>query len=165
MFLPVVFAALFSIAYGHVCLLSPPQRGSLEGLNTAGADNCGLTTGPCGGKEARHDAVTFHREENMTVVFMKNLDHFNSTSPGKFEIALGENNDTLTRPLHSVMDTSDPSLHVYEVSVPVPRLQPPPRPGTHYFLQITYTPNHAGAPKEFFQCADVFFEERGPPHF
>ncbi|KAK3085927.1 hypothetical protein FSP39_010839 [Pinctada imbricata] len=158
----LVFASVLAVAHGHLCLLNPAQRSNITGLNKAGADACFLTTGPCGGKEPRHDEVTFHREENMTVIFMKNLDHHNATSPGKFTISLGERNQE-PKMLKTIPDGGEPSLTIYSVSIPVPNLQPPPRPGTLYYLQVVYEPNNSQAPKAFYQCADVSFQERGPP--
>ncbi|KAJ8303503.1 hypothetical protein KUTeg_019899 [Tegillarca granosa] len=42
-----ILCVLVAVSNAHVCLISPPQRGSMLGLNTAGADDCFLTTAPC----------------------------------------------------------------------------------------------------------------------
>lgn len=49
-----VFAGVITITYGHLCLFSPPQRGTVDGINKAGSADCLLLTGPCGaGRGAR----------------------------------------------------------------------------------------------------------------
>ncbi|XP_052714057.1 uncharacterized protein LOC128187678 [Crassostrea angulata] len=151
-----VLLSLFAVGHCHLCLLSPPQRGSMSGINTPAANDCILTTGPCGGRQPGRDATFYGRGENITVTFMKNLDHYNKTNPGKFVISLSERQTVAPKVLATVPDAGEPSLHIYSVKVMAPR-EPP---NTMHFLQVTYEPNNAQAPKAFYQCSDVGFEPR-----
>ena len=41
------------------------------------------TTGPCGGRPAQEPQLALIAGRNFTVVFQKNVSHFNSTNPGE----------------------------------------------------------------------------------
>ncbi|KAK3086329.1 hypothetical protein FSP39_016942 [Pinctada imbricata] len=148
-------ASIFTVAQAHLCLLSPPQRGNMSGLNTPAAPNCLLLTGPCGGRQAGSPTY-YHTGDNMTVIFMKNFDHYYAAAPGEFVVSLGANDHSIPKILAHQLDGGEKAPHIYRLSFPVPQMHI--RPDLHYFIQVTYTPNNPNAPKIFYQCADVGFE-------
>ncbi|XP_070534912.1 uncharacterized protein [Ptychodera flava] len=146
-------ASLFFICVEcHVCMISPPQRGSMQGLNTPGADDCILLTGPCGGRNSTGAPSQGVRlGSQYTVTFQKNLDHFNSTTPGKFTIGMSDPTQQTFQQLSMVPDDSQPSLSLYSVNVTIPGVV-----YTHGVIQVQYQTNNPAAPPVFYQCADVF---------
>jgi len=150
-----VAAILVEVCIAHICLLSPPQRGSMVGLNTPAAPDCILTVARCGGRPRTLPALSLHRGQNFTFIFQKNLDHFNKTSPGKFVLSFGtERGGTQLRQLLSVDDSDTPSLHIYAMNVTIPTdIQPDP--GMEYIIHAVYLPNNSQAPEAFYQCSDI----------
>ena len=43
------------------------------GINKAGANDCGLTAAPCGGRMAGMNPTYFKGGENVTIILQKNL--------------------------------------------------------------------------------------------
>lgn len=146
---------LIASVYGHMCLLSPYQRGgrvSHADINTQGADPCGLTTGPCGGVNASNSEMTaFATGETITVVMQKNLDHYVLATPGNFTAILRSHNET-TKPftLGTIADDKDESGAIYQIVGTIPETDEGP-----YILQAIYYTNNAQAPAAFYQCADI----------
>ncbi|KAK3804465.1 hypothetical protein RRG08_058587 [Elysia crispata] len=149
--LSLCVACVLVPAWCHLCLISPPQRGSMVGINKAGAADCILLKEPCGGRDERTSPVSLMPGERFVLTFQKNLDHFNKTSPGYFSVSLveadrphGESHEIL-----KMADTSDPSLTLYSANITMPHM-----PG-HMVLQARYVTNNPQAPPIFYQCADV----------
>ena len=79
------FSAVFlGSCQAHMCLLSPAQRGSMTMFNKAASGDCHLMTSPCGGRAMDDVRLYLRAGQNFTVVFQKNLDHWNSATPGDF---------------------------------------------------------------------------------
>ena len=78
------FSAVFLGCQAHMCLLSPAQRGSMTMFNKAASGDCHLMTSPCGGRAMDDVRLYLRAGQNFTVVFQKNLDHWNSATPGDF---------------------------------------------------------------------------------
>ncbi|CAH1785645.1 unnamed protein product, partial [Owenia fusiformis] len=136
-------------AMAHLCLLSPLQRGTMNGINTAGATDCLLTTGPCGGRQPHgYPPLAFKAGSNQTVIFQKNLDHYNKTTPGYFSISFGPAQIAL-KEFSRVPDRGEPSLYVYTVNVTIPK-----KPDPFHTIQVVYVTNNTAAPPMFYQCAD-----------
>ncbi|XP_059140758.1 uncharacterized protein LOC131928689 [Physella acuta] len=147
----VILAALICICSGHLCLVSPAQRGTANGINAAGAQDCYLITPPCGGRAQNLTSTTgLLAGKNFVVTFQKNIDHFNSAAPGYFSVSLGAD-ETSLKELTRVPDTSDPSLTLYSATIAVPRT-----PGNQV-LQVSYVTNKT--PPLFNQCSDVIIVE------
>ena len=147
-----VLAVALGVACAHLCLLSPPQRGSMIGFDKPGADNCFLTQGRCGGRTSAGVKMAVKKGENMMVHFQKNLDHFDKSTPGMFQILMGkETAGTRLTPLASVPDTDAPSLTIYDVNVTIPTSFVS---GEIYIMQVTYLTKNPQAPAEFYQCSD-----------
>ncbi|GFS20983.1 hypothetical protein ElyMa_005071000 [Elysia marginata] len=147
----VCMACIIAQAWTHLCLISPPQRGSMMGINKASAADCILLKEPCGGRDERGYPVALMPDERFVVTFQKNLDHFNKTKPGYFSLTLMEADRPKAegKEILRMADTSDPSLTLYSANVTVPRM-----PG-HLILQARYVTNNPQAPPVFYQCADV----------
>ncbi|KAL5015372.1 hypothetical protein ScPMuIL_009642 [Solemya velum] len=147
----------------HVCLLSPPQRGSMVGINKPGAPDCGLKNATCGGRAAEASTVIlryrlcrnsipayFKPGQNFTVIIQKNLDHFNMSMPGNFNISLLDEKAMKYTRLGMIPDTSDPSLTLYSAIVKIPDGMAKQA----YALQVVYNTMDP-APPLFYQCSDV----------
>lgn len=146
-----VFAGVITITYGHLCLFSPPQRGTVDGINKAGSADCLLLTGPCGGR-ARGSMVTkVTAGQKLRVTFQKNLDHWDHT-PGDFKIKIGEETGHL-QTLSTIRDNGEPSLYVYSTEVTVPNGL-----SAQSILQVTYETKNSAAPAVFYQCSDLMVE-------
>ncbi|XP_077980598.1 uncharacterized protein LOC144435835 [Glandiceps talaboti] len=149
----VLTAVLLSVE-AHVCLISPPQRGSMQGLNKAGSDDCILTNGPCGGRMKMTPQQGVRLNANYTVTWQKNLDHYNQAMPGQFIVSIGGNDSSQQEfiQLHKQADDSQPSLTLYSFNVTMPKSVP-------YMvgvIQIQYVTDNPQAPAVFYQCSDVF---------
>lgn len=138
-----------AIASAHVCLLQPLQRGSLNGLNTVGTPDCGLTTGPCGGRHAEQPKQILKSGSEYTIVFQKNRDHYASNATGFFHISYEKAGHFGSfRTLAKIPDTSSPSLTLFSHTVRLPDQE-----WKHVIINVQYS-----APSEgvvFYQCADV----------
>ncbi|XP_054770633.2 uncharacterized protein LOC129278473 [Lytechinus pictus] len=147
-----IFCAVVSIGTAHLCLLSPPQRGSMMGINKEASADCGLTSGPCGSRNASTGTTLAIKEgSKFTVTFQKNLDHYYASNPGYFKISVSFDGEQTFKLLHSTKDTPDPSLTLYSMNVTMPFV-PLDKPGT---LQVAYVTQNPQAPKEFYQCSDI----------
>ncbi|XP_046577528.1 uncharacterized protein LOC124285359 isoform X2 [Haliotis rubra] len=140
--------ACVAVATAHVCMISPPQRGSMLGINKMGAVDCMLVAGPCG-KRAVGPAVALTGGQNFTVTFQKNLDHWVKATPGYFSIMWGLETMPL-KELVRIPDMGQPSLSLFSVNVTIPT-----RPGKGYILQTQYMTNNPKAPPTFYQCGDI----------
>ena len=135
----------------HLCLLSPPQRGSISGLNKPGSNDCMLLKYPCGGRPAGKHSEILRVGQNFTVIFQKNLNHYTAASPGGFSIYLGDEQGGMFKTLAQINDMNEPDLHLYTVDVTIPSF----KLKKQLFLQTVYVTNNPKAPAAFYQCSDV----------
>jgi hypothetical protein len=82
---------VLQLARAHVCILDPPQRGSLS-VDVPGDPSCYRRTGPCGGVKQTFPGTALLRGATSSIVVQQNLNHWvpptqNRTS-GFFEIKL-----------------------------------------------------------------------------
>ncbi|CAL1537792.1 unnamed protein product [Lymnaea stagnalis] len=109
-----------SLSYGHMCLVTPPQRGPSNDINAVGASDCYLKTGPCGGRTQNLTSGTaLVAGKQFVVTIQKNLDHFNAARPGYFAVSIGADEASL-KEIHRIADTAEPSLALYSDDVTVP---------------------------------------------
>ncbi|XP_061162296.1 uncharacterized protein LOC133171545 [Saccostrea echinata] len=146
-----VFATILAITYGHLCLFSPPQRGTMDGIDKAGATDCLLLSGPCGGRARGSTGTKVTAGQKLRVTFQKNLDHWNHT-PGDFKIKIGDESGHL-QTLSTIRDHGEPSLYVYTTEVTVPTGLP-----AQSVLQVIYETKNSNAPAAFYQCSDLIIE-------
>ncbi|XP_078333218.1 uncharacterized protein LOC111100524 [Crassostrea virginica] len=140
---------MLETCHGHLCLISPTQRGSLAGINKEGNDNCFQIKGPCGKLPPSKDGVIIRPGQTLSVTFQKNLDHFLSSSPGNFTVAIGSVATEKFQVLATIADKGEKSLTLYTAQVKIPLVK------GNYAIQVTYNTNNPGAPASFYQCADV----------
>ena len=143
--------ALFVLfASAHVCLISPPQRGSLTGLNTPASADCFLTTGPCGGRPAQEADVLLVRGTNFTITWQKNENHWTAANPGSFNLSFADiETPTKFVPIYSFVDNPNtPALTLYSYILEVDKIQ-----SKAGILQIQYVA--PAIPLTFYQCADL----------
>ncbi|KAK7092178.1 uncharacterized protein [Littorina saxatilis] len=151
----IVLLACVSACVAHLCMLSPPQRSPLTGINKPGSRSCFMLGAPCGKQAPNINKLYLSAGENFTVVFQKNLNHFYAANPGYFSVSIGsesdeKNNRTLTE-LYRTADTSDPSLTIMTANIMVPR----PVVEQPFVIQTQYVSNNPTEPPAFYQCADV----------
>eukprot|EP00026_Physarum_polycephalum_P020614 Phypoly_transcript_23312.p1 GENE.Phypoly_transcript_23312~~Phypoly_transcript_23312.p1 ORF type:complete len:164 (-),score=24.44 Phypoly_transcript_23312:92-559(-) len=140
---------LFCSAFAHVCMLSPPQRGTMNDLNTIATADCFLTTGPCGGRPAQVPNVMLIGGTNFTVSWQKNENHWTQSQPGTFNVSWADESvpDKFYE-LESFTDTNTPALTLYEYQLDVSQITSP-----KVILQVAYVA--PSLPATFYQCADV----------
>ncbi|XP_030830632.1 uncharacterized protein LOC575072 [Strongylocentrotus purpuratus] len=147
-----IFSAMVAIGTAHLCMLSPPQRGSMLNINKPASPDCALLPEPCGGRNASLGTTLAIKEGSRFVVaFQKNLDHFYPSNPGSFKISLSFDEEKTFQLLQFLPDTSDPSLTLYYMNVTMPAM-PLKKPGT---LRIAYVTQNPEAPAVFYQCSDI----------
>lgn len=146
-----VFAGVLAVTYSHLCLFSPPQRGTVDGINKAGSADCLLLSGPCGGRPRGSMVTKVTAGQKLRVTFQKNLDHWDHTH-GDFKIKIGEETGHL-QTLSTIRDNGEPSLYVYSTEVTVPNGLP-----AQSILQVTYETKNSAAPAVFYQCSDLMVE-------
>ncbi|XP_064597760.1 uncharacterized protein LOC135464184 isoform X2 [Liolophura sinensis] len=148
----LAFLALVAAASAHLCMISPPQRGSMSGLNTAGSSDCILLKAPCGGRPQSGAGLSIPAERNFTVTIQKNLDHWLEASPGYFSVDIALPPFTDFKQLVQIPDMGEPSLHLYSVNITVPGSMT----NLDAVIRSQYVTNNPNAPSVFYQCADVF---------
>ncbi|XP_033727706.1 uncharacterized protein LOC117317033 [Pecten maximus] len=152
-FVVIICCAVIGVSYSHVCLVSPAQRGSLQGINKKGADNCILLKPPCGGRVRQANrTVDLRVGQEYEVVFQKNLDHWKKTSPGFFEILLGQEGSNNYHAFVKIPDNGEPSLTLFTQTIVVPAVQ---WTNQDTILRVIYKTMNPDAPPAFYQCADV----------
>ncbi|ESO98270.1 hypothetical protein LOTGIDRAFT_203715 [Lottia gigantea] len=144
----LVVAVVVSVCTAHLCMLSPPQRGSLVGFNKKGADDCFLIKGPCGKRPISSNPILLRGNQNFTVVFQKNLDHWAQATPGMFTISFGPVDQTNV--IATIPDMGEPSLTLYAINITIPTLTT-----GSYVIQTQYVTKNPQAPPTFYQCGDV----------
>ncbi|KAI8495529.1 hypothetical protein Bbelb_265010 [Branchiostoma belcheri] len=153
-----VFLMFLAGTWAHMCMISPPQRGSMVGINKPGADDCALVTGPCGGRMPMpHTGIALMAGENFTVTLQKNLDHYTASSPGMFTINLREGEQGEFKQLGMIKDMGEPSLSLYSTNITIPM-----HPMGHGMatLQAVYVTKNPQAPAMFYECADIHIMPR-----
>ncbi|PIK41605.1 hypothetical protein BSL78_21540 [Apostichopus japonicus] len=145
----LVFFALIACACAHLCLISPPQRGSMMGLNKAGSDDCFLVKPACGERPANSHRLQLEAGANFTVTFQKNLDHWLKKTPGHFLVSLVD--EKVETRLAMIPDKGEPNLTLYSKNVTMPSA-PLHKPLT---LQVIYVTMNHDAPPMFYQCSDI----------
>ncbi|XP_041360858.1 uncharacterized protein LOC121377065 [Gigantopelta aegis] len=150
----LVLAACISVCSAHLCMLSPPQRGSMNDINKKGANDCFLINKPCGGRPGSTNPLILKAGQNFTVTFQKNLDHWVKATPGYFSINWMDMtvSPMMTSQLYKIADMGEPSLTLYSQNVTIPKTS---KSGTSYILQTQYVTNNAKAPPVFYQCSDI----------
>jgi hypothetical protein len=130
--------------------LPPSPFSGVTGADQPHANICAQTTGPCPVAAAGPPSIAYVQGERVRVTLQKNLDHFAAATPGNFSIFMWPNATTAI-PWGSVPDTAAPTLSLYYIDTVVPATLPT----GNYVLQSVYNTNNAGAPGQFYQCADV----------
>jgi len=131
----------------HVCLLNPEQRGGVNsGINQIASNECFQTTGPCGSFPQSPPMVFYGSGQNLTVIFQKNLNHWDASAPGNFTINFSDGNSWHN--LASMPDNNDASLTLFALNVTLPNTK-----SGKSMLQVIYAPNGPAGP--FYQCADI----------
>ncbi|XP_033109105.1 uncharacterized protein LOC117110491 isoform X3 [Anneissia japonica] len=147
-----LFYGLIGCVSAHICMLSPPQRGSMIGINKQGATDCILLDGPCGGRPPVSPPQYGAKSGgNYTLSFQKNLDHWTAATPGQFRVLFSSSDPMDFKVLAKIADMGEPSLTIYTVNVTMPT-RPPNTPVT---IQVVYETNNPNAPPAFYQCSDV----------
>jgi len=145
----IIFVILIvTSCLAHVCFLNPEQRGGVNsGINQIASNECFQTTAPCGSFPQGAPEVFYASGENITVIFQKNLNHWDATNPGNFTVNFSENG-MMWKNLASMPDNNDASLTLFTLNVTIPNIKAPKT-----MLQVIYAPN--GPPGPFYQCADI----------
>ncbi|XP_066300344.1 uncharacterized protein [Branchiostoma lanceolatum] len=146
-----VFLLFLAGTWAHMCLISPPQRGSMTGINKPACPDCGLVTGPCGLRpEPNKTTLALLAGSQYTVTIQKNLDHYDSASPGEFTISFRAGMTGDFTLLQKIPDIGEPSLTLYSVNITIPK----PVGSNKGTLQAVYVTRNPQAPPMFYQCTD-----------
>jgi len=118
---------------------------------------CGYLNGPCGDNK-NPDERTKHivvRDEDYTVVMVKNVDHWNAKDPGNFTVnILDQFNNMVVANVGTVKDSNRTDGSIYQAVIDVPESLVS---GDPYVVQAIYYSNTVenGSPLTFYQCSDV----------
>eukprot|EP01113_Clastostelium_recurvatum_P012696 TRINITY_DN165_c0_g2_i1.p1 TRINITY_DN165_c0_g2~~TRINITY_DN165_c0_g2_i1.p1 ORF type:complete len:166 (+),score=29.79 TRINITY_DN165_c0_g2_i1:52-549(+) len=144
--LATAIAVLVPLVSCHLCLIYPMQRTPVGDLNKAGSPYCYFQTGPCGTTVGAKPTQEFVIGSNLTVVFQKNANHYNSTNPGRWQLNFQTGNEYFS--IYDFPDDNSPDLSWYSLPLAIPS-DWTPQAGV---LQVVYQTNTVGS---FYQCADV----------
>ena len=78
----VVAAALFVAVSGHICLISPLQRGGVGNLTVPGDYSCFKLGGPCGGDQPGPIVAEWTGGSTVQVSFQQAYNHYQVGMPG-----------------------------------------------------------------------------------
>eukprot|EP01084_Bolivina_argentea_P198364 339690_1 len=156
MFSLLCCALMIGLTFGHMCMVSPYQRGGVvSDINTIEAPECdnsnynnGTSPGksPCYHEDKSDERIAqfIGRGAEQIFVMQKNHDHFNKSNPGNFTWNLwGYNTATGTysfeKMLGSIPDTQTNGAQAfYQITAHVPSVEE-----EHYVVQgIYYTNNY-----------------------
>ena len=157
-----VCLGLVATASGHICILSPPQRGKLS-VSVPGDSSCYRRTGYCGGIDIMPVQATYVAGSTVDITFQQNLNHWYEPNPGFFDIALSyslkpQDSDFQTLATLSDYPANDMVTQTnFTVSVTFP-----PKPCEHCILRARYVAHNPDEvdPKNntdaiFYNCADI----------
>ncbi|XP_064597787.1 uncharacterized protein LOC135464212 [Liolophura sinensis] len=142
---------MVGLSHTHHCLLSPPQRTPLVGINKMMAPACYQNTAPCGNTTASTPNLEVRAGGITRVVFEKNMAHFNKDNPGYYTISIGKEDGSLTE-LKRFTDPGDPAIFIYSVDVTIPATLDASQ---NYILQVKHTKNTGTGSPYLYQCADI----------
>jgi len=133
---------------GHMCMLSPPQRGGAVQIMSSPDPDCKKTTQYCGGVEPELPSVYYPSNSNVTIVLQKNVNHWsNTTKSGALVVSFAMSPSSSFVELARVTDSDTPSWSVYEISVTLPSVE------TNQGVIMAYYDANIG--EVFYQCSDV----------
>jgi len=138
---------------GHMCMLSPTQRGPLSAsdINVKNTAHCGWSTAACGGLPAQTPSTYLVRDTTFTVIWQKNENHWYQNAPGSFNLSYADvNTPTNFVPIYSFEDTNSDSLTLYTYSLDVGKLPAGSKQG---ILQLVYY--CPGIKVNYYACADL----------
>ncbi|KAF2071243.1 hypothetical protein CYY_007445 [Polysphondylium violaceum] len=152
-----VFLLLVGIAYSHLCLFSPQQRGSGPPLITGpGSDDCFnpvRQSNACGSKNAGAVVATLGVNSYYSVHFQQNFNHWMKSNPGFMDISLSYDGQTFKQ-LEVIPDFNAFDMWT-QTNFTIPILVPS-TPCDSCVIRVRYVPNNPlEPPMGFVQCADV----------
>jgi len=159
------FAISVAVTQAHLCNLAPPQRGGLTNCGSANPYLIGQTanaccalapaltpadTAPCGGVTAGSALATLTAGASTSVVFLKNENHwFSSSIQGTLNVTYFPSSGSAI-PLWTTTDLNTASGTIYVAPITVPNII-----GSGYIQVLYYTANPGVANTTFYQCSDV----------
>jgi len=147
----LVLLACVAGSFGHLCLLSPHQRGNASDLTKVGSHDCYGIHSPCNNR-SQQASQPLKTNANVSIVFQKNQNHYWATEPGMFEINYQADGSTDWVNLKTIPDTNTPSGTMYTIDLFLNF-----KPAAHAILQAVYIAH--GPVPHFYSCADVAFME------
>ena len=115
----VLVALVVALCNAHLCLVNPTQRGvwTEDALNSEADNSCIKLDSPCGGDDAADPQVVFEAGANFTLVFQKNLNHYNADAPGNFTVTYFDSPSMKDGTvMFTTADTNTSSLTIYTPS-------------------------------------------------
>jgi len=156
---------LFSwlLVNGHLCLITPPQRGNLS-IAVPGDSACFRRIGPCGINDAATPSIVWTAGTKAEVHFQQNLNHWWAQSPGYLDVSISlQASDLSEESFRNLAIIDDfPARDMvkqtnFTLTVDVPLITT-----SHAVLRVRYVSNN---PEEiypannthatFYQCADI----------
>ncbi|XP_076437558.1 uncharacterized protein LOC143276794 isoform X2 [Babylonia areolata] len=128
-------------------------------MSCADSDSCILLKGPCGGTIPTANKLSIVGGTNFTVIFQKNLNHFNEAHPGYWSVSMARAEGSSFTELFRITDTDVPSLTLYTATVTAPEVATGSEP-VPMVLQTRYVTNNPKAPSAFYQCGDVLVRRK-----
>ena len=144
-----LFFLMLAVVSAHLCVMSPSQRGGTAGSDKPGASICAQLSS-CGAAKPGAPAANWTEGQPQKLVWMKNLDHWNSAAPGNFSINIWQNGKVLGH-LKPIPDDNKPSLTQYAEQVLIPTSA---AKGV-YTVEVVYYTNNPQAPAAFYECTDI----------
>lgn len=148
---------------GHICVISPRQRGSLN-IGQPGDPSCFRRTPECGGQPAGNPTATYTAGSTVNVLFQQNLNHWSQFLPGAFDVSISYNPNSVSDTDFELLTVvSDFPAHeqVWQTNFTVP-ITIPKQTSSHAVLRFRYISNN---PDEiypanntaaiFWQCSDI----------
>lgn len=162
--------ALLVFVTGHICILSPRQRGPLN-VSIPGAPECYRRTAYCGGIPAAEPLTAYAAGGPASILFQQNLNHWNGHRPGFFDVALSYEADPQDSDWISLARQEDfPGFDMLvqtNFSLPVTM---PPKPCDHCILRLRYVSYNnmeidpaTNTDGIFYNCADIKLVGSGAP--
>ncbi|XP_052281277.1 uncharacterized protein LOC127878788 [Dreissena polymorpha] len=147
-----IVALCVQLTSGHLCLISPRQRGDLD-LSTSGNPTCFRHALPCGGQPVQDPVEVYAPGQNVFFRWQQNYNHYEPGFPGYMDLSIASSPESMSFVTLTVV--TDPYVHAqdyqqnYTAVIKLPDME-----CDHCVIRARYDAHKPGE-SPFLQCADI----------
>ncbi|XP_022097617.1 uncharacterized protein LOC110983045 [Acanthaster planci] len=152
----VIFGLMPHPTVGHLCIISPHQRGPLD-VSHSGSHTCFRHGAPCGGISPQQPLTTYIGGSTIFVTFQQNYNHYEVGYPGYMDIALATSSSPdahfeIVGVFGDVNEHAQDHQQNYSLPVDLPDID-----CSNCVLRGRYVAHKPGE-RTFYQCSDIIIK-------